>query len=140
MRLVRVLIAEDNEDHLFLARVALQAVQGVQIEVVAVQDGQEALDYLHGRGQYDGRELPHLILLDLSMPRKDGLTVLKELRADEMLQSLPVVVLTSSDRPEDVNAAYALGANSYVNKAKGLSNLADYWTQTANLPDPAVRR
>lgn len=134
MRLVRVLIAEDNDDHLFLARVALQAVQGVQIEVVTAQDGEEALDYLHGRGDFEGRQLPHLILLDLSMPRKDGLTVLKELRADQSLARLPVVVLTSSDRPEDVDAAYDLGANSYVNKSRGLTSLADFWTQTANLP------
>lgn len=134
MRVVRVLIAEDNDDHLFLARVALQAVQGVQIEVVAARDGQEALDYLYGRGPHEGRDLPHLVLLDLSMPRKDGLAVLKEVRETPELRRLPVVVLTSSDRPEDIDAAYELGANSYVNKSRGLGEVADYWTQTANLP------
>lgn len=134
MRLVRVLIAEDNEDHLFLARVALQGVSGVQIEVITAQDGQEALDYLHGRGPHEGRELPHLVLLDLSMPRKDGLSVLEEVKGDPELRKLPVVVLTSSGRPEDIDAAYERGANSYVNKSKGLGDLAAYWTQTANLP------
>ncbi len=134
MRIVRVLIAEDNEDHLFLARVALRGLAGVEVEVIAARDGQEALDYLHGVGPHDGRELPDLILLDLSMPRRNGLSVLEELKSDESLRMLPVVVMTSSERPEDVNAAYRLGANSYVTKSKGLDAVAQYWTSTSALP------
>lgn len=134
MRIVRVLIAEDNEDHLFLATVALRGVTGVQVDVVAARDGAEALDYLYGRGRFDGRELPQLVLLDLSMPRRNGLDVLKEVKADAELAHLPIVVLTSSDRPEDIQSAYELGANSYVSKSRGLSDLVEYWTATASLP------
>lgn len=137
MRIVRVLIAEDNVDHVFLTQVALQGVQGVSVESVAVHDGEEALDYLHARGDHADRELPHLVLLDLSMPRKDGLQVLREVRQDPRLRALPIVVLTSSARDEDVRASYELGANAYVNKSKGLEEMAAFWTDAANLPEYA---
>lgn len=134
MRIVRVLVAEDNEDHLFLTTVALRGVADTQVDVIAARDGAEALDYLYGRGSHEGREMPHLVLLDLSMPRKGGLEVLEEVKTDPDLQHLPIVVLTSSDRPEDIRAAYELGANSYVTKSRGLSGVAEFWTTTADLP------
>lgn len=134
MNAVRVLIAEDNADHLFLATHALRSVPGVSMEVIPARDGQEALDYLHGRGEHAGRVLPNLVLLDLSMPGKGGLDVLREVRDDEALNHIPVVVLTSSSRPEDINAAYGLGANCYVQKSQGMAGVASFWTTTANLP------
>ena len=134
MNEVRVLIAEDNADHLYLATHALRSIPGVRMEVATVRDGEEALEYLHGEGPHADRSLPHLVLLDLSMPRKGGLDVLREVKHDAALSHIPVVVLTSSNRPEDINAAYDLGANCYVQKSQGLSSLASFWTTTADLP------
>ena len=134
MRDVRVLLAEDNEDHLFLASRALSRVGDVNVEVIPVRDGIQVLDYLYGRGAHEGRTLPDLVLLDLSMPGRSGLDVLQTVKSDQALAHIPVIVLTSSDRPEDVQAAYATGANSFVTKSRGIDNLAEYWTKTASLP------
>ena len=138
---IRVLIAEDNEDHIFLAVRALKDLNGVHLEVDAVRDGAEALDYVHAVGRFQGRSLPQLILLDLKMPKIDGLEVLKALKEDPSLKSIPVVMLTASERPEDVEAAYKLGANSYVTKPAGvgafrdgLKQLKHYWAELATLP------
>lgn len=131
---VRVLIAEDNADHLLLAEMALRALPSVKVDTIGAHDGQEALAILNGEGTHATTPLPDLVLLDLSMPRVDGLTVLREMRKNPSLASLPVVVLTSSSRPEDIDAAYAYGANSYVVKSSGLSNLAQYWLNWSMLP------
>lgn len=143
-RSVRVLVADDNEDHRFLTVRALRETHdGVQLEVDTVSDGEEALDYIYRRGDYLEQARPHLVLLDLKMPRRNGLEVLEAVKADPELRAIPVVVLTSSDRQEDVDATYRLGGNSFVNKPSGMASLRDglrgvsaYWTQTATLPDP----
>ena len=140
---VRVLVADDNEDHLFLTVRALRDVKGVRLEVDAVRDGEEALDYIHRRGKFSGRPRPHLILLDIKMPRVGGFDVLAELKQDPQLRSIPVVVLSSSDRPEDVNRTYRLGGNSYVTKGmgmesmrQGIRDLTSYWVSLSSLPEP----
>ena len=142
MRQVRVLVAEDNEDHRFLTMRALQDVKGVDIDVEGVRNGEEALAYVHRQGEYAGKELPHVIFLDLRMPKLNGLEVLARLKSDPDLSCIPVVVLTSSDRAEDIDAAYRLGTNSYVTKPgvgadlrSGLRTVADYWTASSMLPD-----
>lgn len=138
-RKVRVLVAEDNEDHLFLMVHALRGVEGVSIEVEAVADGAQALDYVYGRGAYTDRTLPNLIFLDLRMPKVDGLEVLEQLKQDERFAPIPVVMLTSSDRPEDIDEAYRRGTNSYVAKpsgGQGLRDITNYWTSESLLPDP----
>lgn len=134
MNPLRVLIAEDNEDHLFLATHALKNVPGVLMQVIPAHDGEEALDYLYARGSHADRVLPNLVLLDLSMPRKGGLDVLREIKGDTDLRHIPVVILTSSDRPADIAAAYGLGANCYVQKSRGMAGLTEFWTSTASLP------
>jgi len=140
---VRVLVAEDNEDHRFLTVRALRQAGGEGVAVDAVRDGEQALDYLYRRGDYGGRERPHLIVLDLKMPRINGLEVLEKVKADDELRSIPVVVLTSSDLPKDVSDAYRLGTNSFVTKPagaevlKGLLAVGEYWLGgTASLPEP----
>lgn len=133
-RHILILVAEDNEDHLLLTTMALRSVAGPDVHVATVRDGAETMDYLHARGQHEGAPRPDLLLLDLSMPRKNGLQVLEEIQQDEDLASLPVVVLTSSDRPEDVDAAYERGANAYSVKGRGLEDLAEFWTKIAVLP------
>jgi CheY-like chemotaxis protein len=133
MREVRILVAEDNEDHMLLTKIALRGIAGVRVTVIGVQDGAEALDYLHSRGDFTGSPRPDLLLLDLSIPRRSGLEVLREVKNDKSLAQIPVVILSSSDRPEDVAAAYSLGANSYVTKSADIRRMAEYWTTTVTL-------
>jgi len=113
-----ILLVEDNPDDELLTLRALEK-NGVAGEVVVARDGVEALDYLFGTGSYTGRDtgvMPQLILLDLKLPKIDGLEVLRRLRADERTRLLPVVILTSSKEQQDMLDGYGLGANSYVRK------------------------
>lgn len=113
-----VLLVEDNPDDEALTLRALRK-HNMANEIVVARDGQEALDYLMGEGQYKGRDisiLPQVILLDLKLPRVDGLEVLERLRREQHTRHVPVVVLTSSTEEQDMLRSYDLGANSYVRK------------------------
>jgi two-component system response regulator len=114
-----ILLVEDNPDDELLTLRALEQNGGVAGEVVVARDGVEALEYLFGTGSHAGRDtgvMPQLILLDLKLPKIDGLEVLRRLRADERTRLLPVVILTSSKEQQDMLDGYGLGANSYVRK------------------------
>jgi CheY-like chemotaxis protein len=120
-----ILLVEDNPDDEELTLRALHK-NNILNEIVVARDGVEALDYLFGRGAHMGRDLsiqPQVILLDLKLPRADGLEVLKQIRADQRTRLLAVVVLTSSKEEEDIVRSYSLGANSYVRKPV---NFADF--------------
>ena len=113
-----ILLVEDNPDDEALT---LRAFKKNKIlnEVVVARDGAEALDYLFGTGAYAGRDtsvMPQIILLDLKLPKVDGLKVLERIRADERTKLLPVVILTSSKEEQDLISGYNLGANSYIRK------------------------
>jgi two-component system response regulator len=113
-----VLLVEDNPDDEELTRLAFDECR-LANKLVVVRDGQEALDYLFAAGQYAGRdinEMPQVILLDLKLPKVDGLEVLHIVRADERTKLLPVVVLTSSKEEQDLIDSYSLGASSYIQK------------------------
>jgi CheY-like chemotaxis protein len=112
-----ILLAEDNPKDVDLTTRAL-AKSNLANRLVVAHDGVEALEYLHGEGAFAGREPedPAVVLLDIKMPRKDGLEVLREIRADPALKRLPVVILTSSREQQDLIAGYDLGANAYVVK------------------------
>lgn len=112
-----ILLVEDNPDDQELTLRALKA-NSIMNEVVIVQDGAEALDYVFGNGRYaDPRPpLPQLVLLDLKLPKIDGIEVLKRIRADSRTRLVPVVILTSSKEDRDVAAGYDSGANSYIRK------------------------
>ena len=139
---LRVLVAEDNADHRFLAARALRHAVDADVEVHEVEDGEQALDFLYQRRGFEDRARPHLIVLDLRMPRVTGFEVLEQIKQDESLRSIPVVVLTSSHLPEDVDRAYHLGGNSYITKhfgserRNGLSSLGEYWLRVSELPEP----
>lgn len=113
-----LLLVEDNPDDEILTLRALRK-HSLANKIVVVRDGQEALDFLFGEGEYSDRDtsvLPQVILLDLKLPRLDGLQVLEYLRVERQTQHVPVVVLTSSIEEQDMIRSYDLGANSYVRK------------------------
>lgn len=140
-----ILLVEDNQDDEELALVAFRKSR-VANDVVVTRDGQEALDYLFAEGAFAGRDptdLPQLVLLDLKLPKVDGLEVLRRLRASPTTRRLPVVILTSSREDEDVIRGYDLGANSYVRKpvdfeqfTAAVQQLQLYWLV---LNEPPVR-
>jgi two-component system response regulator len=131
-----ILLVEDNQDDEELTVLAFQ--QGnLANKVVVARDGAEALEYLFGKGSYEGRdvsELPQIMLLDLKLPKIDGLEVLRRIRDDERTRRLPVIILTSSREDQDVIESYNLGANSYIRKpvdfvqfAEAIRQLQLYW-------------
>lgn len=113
-----ILLVEDNPDDVELTRLAFDEAK-VANTLVVVGDGAEALDYLFARGAHAGRDpndLPSIVLLDLNLPKIDGREVLQAIRSNDATRTLPVVVLTTSTEPFDVEASYALGVNSYIQK------------------------
>ena len=143
-----ILLVEDNPDDEALTLRALKK-NNIKNEVVVAPDGVDALDYLFGTGAYADRDLtimPEVILLDLKLPRIDGLEVLRRLRADIRTRLLPVVILTSSNEDRDLLNSYGLGANSYVRKPvdfeqfiEAVRQLGLYWL-VLNEPAPALKR
>ena len=139
-----ILLVEDNPDDEELTLLSLRK-NNLAHDIVVVRDGVEAVEFLFGNGQYAHRDVSHVptvILLDLKLPKLDGLGVLKRLRAEERTRTLPVVVLTSSSQDADVIASYNLGANSYVRKpvefgafVEAVSSLGLYWV-LLNRPPP----
>jgi two-component system response regulator len=131
-----ILLIDDNPDDVEMTLMAFRK-SNIANEVVVVTDGQEALDYLFGTGAWEGRDslvMPHMVLLDLKMPRVGGLQVLRRMRADPRTKLLPVVVLTTSNEDKDIISSYDLGANSYVRKpvdfeqfVEAVRNLGLYW-------------
>lgn len=118
MKSKTILLVEDNPDDVTLTLRALKK-SNIMNEIVVAQDGVEALDYLFGTGKFSGRDpkvTPQVVLLDLKMPRVDGLEVLQRIRGDERTKLLPVVVLTTSSEDRDRVESYKLGANSYIRK------------------------
>jgi CheY-like chemotaxis protein len=146
-RPITILMADDDEDDRDLARDALEGTRlGERMEFVT--DGQDLIDYLRHDGPYAQAQTPRpsIILLDLNMPRKDGREALAELKADESLRQIPVVVLTTSKDEVDVQNAYDLGASSYITKpathrqlTEVMQAIARYWSEVVQLPDmPSV--
>ena len=141
-----MLLVEDNPDDEALAVRALKHCN-IASDLVVARDGAEALDYLFSTGIYSGKDRlnPQVILLDLKLPKLDGLAVLRRLRADERTRRIPVVILTSSNEERDRLSSYDLGANSYVRKpvdfeefSEATRLLGNYWL-TLNEPPPQIR-
>ena len=142
-----ILLVEDNPSDIDLTKRALSKGH-ILNELIVAEDGQEALDYLFGTGMYATRDLamlPTLVLLDLKLPKVDGLEVLVRIRSDSRTKRLPVVILTSSQEEQDIAASYDLGANSYIRKpvdflqfAEAIKNLGLYWL-VLNEPPPKAK-
>jgi CheY-like chemotaxis protein len=142
-----ILLVEDNPSDIGLTQRAL-AKSRIANEMIVAEDGQEALDYLFAEGKYAGREVsetPALVLLDLKLPRVEGLEVLRRIRGDPRTRRLPVVILTTSKEEQDVAQSYDLGANSYIRKpvdfkqfVESVERLGLYWLVMNEPPPPKI--
>ena len=138
-----ILIADDDEDDRLLAADALREA-GIVNPLQFVADGEELMNYLHNRGRYASSLVaprPGILLLDLNMPRKDGREALNEIKSNPHLRSIPVVVFTTSETPEDIEWVYAMGGNSFITKpvtfqglVSTLKTIGDFWFHVSRLP------
>jgi CheY-like chemotaxis protein len=144
----RILIVEDDPRDLELTLMALEDYK-LANQVMVTRDGQEALDYLYCRGQFNTRSdgNPAVVMLDLKLPKVDGLEVLKQVRSDEILKMIPVVVLTSSHEEKDMMRSYKLGVNAYVVKpvdfhefVNAVKELGVFWAVINEPPPGSVRK
>jgi CheY-like chemotaxis protein len=140
---VNVLLIEDNAADVRMVFEGLKATLP-DVKLIVTRDGEEAIRFLRREGEYQSARRPDLILLDLRLPKKSGFEVLKEIKEDQTISDIPVVVHTSSEVDTDIQRAYALHANSYINKARQLDELnttmqalVDFWVNVAKLPHRA---
>lgn len=143
---VEILLVEDNPGDVRLTKEALKEAKVIN-NLTVLKDGVEALAFLRRQGTYDKAVTPHLILLDLNLPKKDGREVLAEIKADETLKRIPVVVLTTSQDEQDIFKSYNLHANCYVTKPVDLEqfmtvvkSIEDFWLGIVMLPKNGIRR
>ncbi len=139
-RPVEVLLVEDNPGDIRLTQEAFKDGR-VYVNLTVANDGVEAMEILKGNGQWAGRRRPDLILLDLNLPRKNGREVLVEIKADEELRRIPVIVMTTSKAEQDIHRAYNLNANCYITKPVELDeflnvvrSIEDFWLTIVTLP------
>lgn len=137
---IEILLVEDNEDDVVLIEEAFAEAKLMNV-INGVRDGEEALEYLRREGRYKDVNRPGLILLDINMPKKNGFEVLEELKRDRDLRALPVVMLTMSEREEDIVRSYSDGASSYIRKPVDLDRFLKvvkqfemYWTLVSRIP------
>jgi CheY-like chemotaxis protein len=144
----RILIVEDDPNDVELTLTALDEYK-LANEVVVTRDGEEALDYLYCRGKFNTRsnDNPAVMLLDLKLPKRDGLEVLEQIKSDEKLKMIPVVVLTSSHEEKDVVASYKLGVNAYVVKpvdfhefVNAVKELGIFWAVINESPPGSMKK
>lgn len=135
-----VLLVEDNADHVELILGALQS-EGAPLRIYVATDGKEGLDFLHQRGTYVDAPRPKLVLLDIKLPKVHGLEVLRRIKLDPNLKSIPVVMLTTSANEKEIAESYRCGANSYIVKPVGfaqfvkvIKDLELYWLIVSRLP------
>mgnify|MGYP003487501417 FL=1 len=139
-RTIEVLLVEDNPGDVNLTRLAL-ADRAINVNLSVVPDGVEAMNFLHRQGEYQQAVHPDLILLDWNLPRKDGREVLVEIKTNERLQRIPIVVLTTSQAEEDIRKAYDLHANCYITKpvdfqkfVQIIQSIEYFWFTIVQLP------
>jgi chemotaxis family two-component system response regulator Rcp1 len=142
-RPINILLVEDNPGDVELTEDALRRSK-VATKVSVVTDGEDAMDYLRQQSAYQEETMPDLVLLDLNLPRKDGMEVLREMKDDPNLRHIPVVVLTTSEAERDILASYELGANCFISKPvdltefrKVVESIDDFWFTIVKLPSPS---
>ncbi|MCA9985000.1 MAG: response regulator [Anaerolineales bacterium] len=137
---MEILLVEDNDDDIVMTMESF-AEANIINKINVVRDGEEALNYLRKQGSYEGVATPGLILMDINMPKKNGFEVLAELKAEPSLCHIPVVILTTSQREEDIVKSFAAGACSYIPKPVGFDNFIEvarqfsmYWELVSRVP------
>ena len=141
MKLVHVLLVEDNDGDIVLTLEAFEESK-IKTNISVVKNGKDALDFLNFKGKYRDVERPDLILLDLNIPIISGMEVLKEVKQDVKLKTIPVIVLTTSSNPKEIKSAYELYTNSFVTKPldmgeflKTIISIEEFWLQICKLSD-----
>lgn len=137
---LRILLVDDSEADAYFTKMAFaETYPSISLEVV--RDGVEALEFLRNEGHYEDVAIPHIVILDLNMPRRDGRSTLNDIKSDPALRSLPVIMLTTSSDPEDILSAYQGYANSYITKptdfegyTEVVTRIRDFWLNFAKLP------
>ena len=140
MKEIKILLVEDNEGDIFLTLEALKEAK-IHNDIHVVKDGDVALRYMRKQGEYSEAETPDLILLDINLPKMDGIEVLDELKKDDVLKVIPVVMLTTSDSEKDILMAYQSHANCYITKPVNFENFIEvvqsikhFWINIVRLP------
>jgi len=136
-----VVSIEDNTPDFELLKQALSTVPDLSIDLINIQNGQSAIEFLHKIGEYKSAPTPDLIILDINLPKINGLDILRYIKKDNKLKIIPVIILSTSDNEKDIKESYALSANTYITKTFDLKELfekikmvAEYWFKTAELP------
>jgi CheY-like chemotaxis protein len=137
---VEILLVEDNKGDIGLIEEVFEEAK-IRNNLHVAEDGEESMLYLHGEGKFLGSPRPDIILLDLNLPKKDGREVLREIKEDEKLHNIPVIVLTTSSAENDILGAYGLHANAYITKPfdfdqfiRVISSLENFWLEIVKLP------
>ncbi len=137
---LKILLVEDNEGDIILLQEAFARIGQLSFDVA--EDGQQALDMLYNKPGYENYAQPDIILLDLNLPKETGYNILRKIKSDTALKSIPAIVFTSSQAANDVNACYALGANCYITKpfdfnklVELMKNVLQYWSDIVFLPN-----
>ncbi len=132
---------EDNKPDFDLLKQALETVPDLSIDLINIQNGEKALDFLHKKGEYKTAPTPNLILLDMNLPKVSGLEILKIIKNDDELKVIPVIVFSGSYAEKDIKESYDFSANTYITKSfdtkelfKKITTMAEYWFKTAELP------
>ena len=140
MQPIQILLVEDSPDDILLTEEALQDAK-IANELHSVMDGEAAMDYLYRRGAYTERKRPDVVILDLNLPKKDGREVLREIKEDESLRRIPVIVLSTSGAAEDILDAYDHYVNAYIQKPidfddfiRAVRSLEEFWLSIVRLP------
>lgn len=135
----RILLVEDNPGDIRLTQEALKESE-LDVHLDVVSDGEQAVDFLLRKGKYSSAPRPHIVLLDLNLPKKNGIEVLREIKVHDSLKKIPIVVLTTSDADHDISKAYGLGANCYILKpvdfddfARVIRLIEEFWFKTVQL-------
>jgi len=135
-----ILLVEDNEDDVIMTMEAFADAR-ISNDIHVVRDGDEALSYLRQKGNYVDVNQPGIILLDINLPKKNGMEVLEEIKADDTLRHIPIIMLTTSDRDEDIVRSFSNGACSYITKPVGFSDFVEvvhkfsvYWALVTHTP------
>lgn len=137
-----ILSIEDNQPDFVLLKKALDAIPDLSLDIINVTNGQQALDFIYKKGEYESAPTPDIIILDINLPAISGQEILKVLKTDEQYKLIPVIIFSTSNAEKDIKESYELYANSYITKTfdvkhlfRKIASLGEYWLKTSEIPD-----